>query len=82
VPGLFGGSKKRAEEHLRASLEHDPNSTVSRFFLAEVLLDEDRTTEARAELQRVLDAPINPSWAPEDQEYKDKARALLEETRR
>ena len=29
VPRLFGGSNKRAEEHLRASLKYDENSTIS-----------------------------------------------------
>jgi hypothetical protein len=77
VPGLFGGSKKKSEEHLRKSLTYDPNSTASHFFLAETLLDMDRKPEARAELQRVLDAPINPTWAPEDHEWKQKAQALL-----
>ena len=28
VPGLFGGSKKKSEEHLRKSLTYNPNSTV------------------------------------------------------
>src|SRR5687767_13096843 len=59
VPRLFGGSNKRAEEHLRASLKYDENSTISRFFLAEVLIDENRRQEARAELQRVVDAPLS-----------------------
>ena len=77
VPRLFGGSNKRAEEHLRASLKYDENSTISRFFLAEVLLDEDRKEEARTELQKVIDAPLSEQWAPEDKEYKDKATALL-----
>lgn len=77
VPRLFGGSNKRAEEHLRASLKYDENSTISRFFLAEVLIDEDRQPEARAELQKILDAPLSQEWAPEDKEYKDKATALL-----
>ena len=77
VPRLFGGSNKRAQEHLRASLKYDATSTISRFFLAEVLLDEDRRPEARAELQKVIDAPLSEEWAPEDQEYKDKAAALL-----
>jgi tetratricopeptide (TPR) repeat protein len=77
VPRLFGGSNKRAEEHLRASLEYDQNSTISRFFLAEVLIDENRRQEARAELQKVIDAPLSDEWAPEDQEYKAKAAALL-----
>jgi hypothetical protein len=77
VPRLFGGSRARAEEHLRASLKHDPHSTASHFFLAEVLAARNRTAQARAELQQVLDAPLNPDWAPEDQDFKNKARAML-----
>jgi tetratricopeptide (TPR) repeat protein len=77
VPGLFGGGHKEAEVHLRASLKYNPNSTASHFFLAEVLLDDGRNADARAELQKVLDAPLNPDWTPEDQEFKTKARALL-----
>ena len=67
VPGLFGGSNKKSEEHLRKSLTYAPQSTASHFFLAETLFDLDRDDEARAELQRVLDAPIEPGWEPEDQ---------------
>ncbi len=78
VPRLFGGSNKRAEEHLRASLKYDEHSSISRFFLAEVLLDENRRPEARAELQKVIDGPVSVEWAPEDEEYKTRARALLD----
>jgi tetratricopeptide (TPR) repeat protein len=78
VPGLFGGSRKRSEEHLRKSLEYDPNSTASHFFLAETLLADDRDKEAREELSKVLTTPLNPEWAPEDREFKEKAQALLE----
>jgi TRAP transporter TatT component family protein len=77
VPGLFGGSKKKSEEHLRASLTYNPQSTASRYFLAETLIDQSRTADARAELQRVLDAPLDPDWTPEDKEFKAKARDLL-----
>ena len=77
VPGLFGGSRQKSEEHLRKSLTYDPNSTASRFFLAETLLDAGRTAEARAELQKVIDGPGDPDWAPEDREFKDKSRRLL-----
>jgi hypothetical protein len=80
VPALLGGSKARAEAHLRASLEYNPRSTASHFFLAELLLDEGRAADARAELQQVLDAPLDPEWTPEDQEFKVKARALLART--
>ena len=39
VPGLFGGSKQKSEEHLKRSLKYGPDSTASHFFLAETLLD-------------------------------------------
>ena len=77
VPRLFGGDRKRSEAHLRKSLTYNPNSTASHFFLGELLQDERRTGEARAEFQSVVDAPVNPEWAPEDQEFKDKARRAL-----
>jgi tetratricopeptide (TPR) repeat protein len=78
VPGLFGGSDSKAEVHLRKALTYDPNNTATHFFLAETLLDLGRTADARAELQKVQEVPINPNWAPEDREFKEKARALLE----
>lgn len=77
VPGLFGGSRKRAEEHLRRSLTYNANSIVSHFFLAELLLDMDRRAEAMAELQKVLDLPVDPDWGPEDREFKQQAQKLL-----
>lgn len=77
VPRLFGGSHKQAEEHLKASLKYNENSTVTHYFLAELYADDGRAADARAELQKVLDAPIDPDWAPEDQEWKIKARQLL-----
>ena len=77
VPGLFGGSKQKSEAHLRQSLTYAPQSTASHFFLAETLFDLGRDAEARAELQKVIDAPIDPDWGPEDREFKEKARARL-----
>jgi tetratricopeptide (TPR) repeat protein len=78
VPGLFGGSNRKSEEHLRRSLVYAPNSTITHYFLAETLLDEGKKEEARAELQKVLDAPLDPEWAPEDRDFKQKARLLLD----
>jgi hypothetical protein len=77
VPGLFGGSKKKSEEHLRKSLTYNPNSTASRFFLAETLFDMDRDAEANDELRKVVAAPLDPDWTPEDQEFKQKAEERL-----
>jgi hypothetical protein len=77
VPGLFGGSNKLAEQHLRRSITYNTESTASHFFLAEVLLDDGRKSEGRAELQHVIDASLDPEWTPEDLEFKDKARRLI-----
>jgi tetratricopeptide (TPR) repeat protein len=81
VPGLFGGSRRKAEEHLRQALAYNPRSTASLYFLAEVLLADRRRDEARTLLQQVLDAPIDPDWAPEDRDFKRKAQEKLRELR-
>ena len=81
VPGFWGGSKKKSEEHLRKSLTYNPNSHSSRFFLAETLFSMGRDDEAVEELKAILAAPIDPDWAPEDREFKQKARELLSKTR-
>jgi len=77
VPGLFGGSRKKAEEHLRRALTYKQDSIVSHFFLAELLLDMDRRAEALAELQKVIDLPVDPEWGPEDREFKARAQKLM-----
>jgi len=77
VPGFFGGSHRLSEQHLRESLKYNDHSTASHFFLAELYFDDGRNAEARVELHRVLDAPLDPDWAPEDGEFKEKARKLL-----
>jgi len=77
VPGLFGGSKKQSEEYLKKSLEYNQNSTVSHYFLADLYADQGKKAEARAEYQKVVDAPIDPTHAPEDADYKTKARTAL-----
>jgi tetratricopeptide (TPR) repeat protein len=77
VPGLFGGSKKKSEEHLRRALTYDPTSHAALYYLAETLLALDRDAEARATLERLIAAPIHDEWAPEDRDFKNRAGALL-----
>lgn len=81
VPGLFGGSDKKSEEHLRKSLTYNPNSSASLYFLAETLLELKKKDEARATLQKLLDVAVDPDWAPEDREFKEKGKKLLAELR-
>jgi tetratricopeptide (TPR) repeat protein len=81
VPGLFGGSDKKAEEHLRKSLTYNSTSAASLYFLAETLLDERKKDEARAILEKLIAAPLDPDWAPEDRDFKQKAERLLQTLR-
>lgn len=77
VPGLFGGSKRRSEEHLRKALAYNPDSVITRLFLAETLVELDRRDEARRELEAAIAAPLDPDWTPEDRVFKAQAQALL-----
>ncbi len=77
VPRLFGGSKDESEAHLRKSLTYNPQSTATWSFLADTLFAMGKDAEARAALQHVIDAPLDPEWAPEDREFKANARKRL-----
>lgn len=81
VPGLFGGSNKKSEEHLRKALGYNPQSVITRLFLAETLVELNRKDEARKELEAALAAPDDPEWLPEDRRFKEQARALLAQLR-
>ena len=81
VPGLFGGSNKKSEEHLRKALTYDPQSVISHIFLADTLDDMARKDEARKEYQAAIDAPPNPDWAPEDRRFKQQAKQALQRPR-
>lgn len=78
VPGFMGGDKTKAEEFLRKALTYDAGNTASHYLLAETLLAMNRKPEARVELQRVIDASVDPDWLPEGREWKQKARELLQ----
>lgn len=78
VPGLFGGSAAKAEQHLRKSLTYNPQSTVSYFFLGELYQDEGRPAEARRFFQQVLEVPVHREFVAEDRWFKAQARARLQ----
>jgi tetratricopeptide (TPR) repeat protein len=80
VPGLFGGDKKQAEAHFRRAIAINPQSRTALVNLADLLIDEGHKDEARGLLQRAIDAPIDPEWAPEDKETAAAAARLLKKT--
>jgi tetratricopeptide (TPR) repeat protein len=77
VPRLFGGSRPKADENFRQALQQFPTSITALLFLAESLTDQHKTAEARQLLQQVIDAPIEPEWAPEDRDFKRQAAERL-----
>jgi tetratricopeptide (TPR) repeat protein len=77
VPGLFGGDKRKSEQHLRKALTFNPQSVITRLFLAETLIALDREVEARKELEAALAAPDDPEWIPEDRVFREHAKRLL-----
>ncbi len=81
VPALFGGSNRKSEEHLRASLTHGAGNTPSLYYLPETLIALTRPRDARDTLMALLASSGDPDWAPEDQEYKARGQRLLETLR-
>jgi tetratricopeptide (TPR) repeat protein len=77
VPGLFGGDDKKSEAHLRKALAYNPQSVITRLFLAETLIELNRKAEARKELEAAVAAPEDPEWAPEDRVFREQAKRLL-----
>ncbi len=78
VPGLFGGSAARAEQHLRKALTYAPQSSVTLYFLGELYETEGRPAEARRLYQQVLETPVHKEYGPEDRLYKSRAQARLQ----
>ena len=81
VPGILGGDLDLAEQMFMRGLEQDPKFTGMRVGLGKTLIKKGRITDARRELQVVLEetAPTNPAdWALKDAQ---EARALLESIR-
>jgi len=82
VPGLFGGDKKKSEQHLRKALSYNPKSVITHLFLADTLVELDRNAEAIKELDAAIAAPEDPEWAPEDRRFKQQAKDLLGKLRK
>ena len=64
-PGLFGAAG-RSRRNLRKIVDLRPRQHRVAYFLAETLMPTAGGRQARAELQKVIDAPFDPEWTPED----------------
>lgn len=77
MPGLLGGSTKRAITYLEQGLRIAPKNMDLKLALAEAYRDAGRRDEARKLLQEILQMPINPARAKQNRETQEKARKLL-----
>lgn len=77
LPWFAGGSKKESVELLKKALQYDPNSFLTRLFLAETYLAMDEKELAKKELQWCMNAPEPVD--PGDMEDKRKAQRLYRE---
>ena len=79
VPWLFGGRKSRGHDYYQKALAIAPSNTYTHLFLAELLLDEDKTEDAHKELMLIMGVSNNPKWAYDIKVNQAEARKLLEE---
>lgn len=81
VPGwpIGFGDDEKAETHLRAALEINPNGIDPNYFFGDYLVDQDKPERAKAYLERALQAPPRPNREVADAGRRAEIKALLEE---
>lgn len=63
LPRFMGGGVKLARANFERAIAIAPANTVTRIYFAELLLAIGETDRARAELEHVLSAALDPDWA-------------------
>ena len=76
-------ASSKSEEHLRKALTYNPRSIISHIFLAETL----EAARSQGGSDRGVEAgdrsvQPDPDWLPEDTEFKQQARTMLQEWQR
>jgi len=77
VPALLGGDLDKAEEHLKKAVSIDEGRLLNHLFLAEVYLERDEKEKAKRHLELVVDGEWEEHRRPENEEEKERAKALL-----
>jgi tetratricopeptide (TPR) repeat protein len=79
LPPLLGGGTARALPNYERALQLAPANTVTRIYLAEMLLEMGNKKRARLELESLLKTPPDPEWAFEQARDRRLAGRMLEE---
>ena len=77
APRWLGGDTVRARENYERAIDLAANNTVTRIYFAELLFEIGETESAGAQLEAVLNAPLDPAWAFEIERDRKIARELL-----
>ncbi|HXD34545.1 MAG TPA: TRAP transporter TatT component family protein [Pyrinomonadaceae bacterium] len=62
LPRLLGGGREKAADKYRQAILIAPSNTVTRIYFAELLLEMKEPNKARAQLEALLKAPLDPDW--------------------
>jgi hypothetical protein len=63
LPILLGGGSRRALTNYNAAINLAPENTVTRIYLAELLLESGKTDLGHQQLEFVLNVSTDPAWA-------------------
>lgn len=77
LPRSLGGGSRRSRTNYRAAINVAPQNTVTRIYLAELLLESGEGDLAREQLEFVLEVSADPNWAFEIERDKRIAQAML-----
>jgi tetratricopeptide (TPR) repeat protein len=81
LPTWLGGGSQRARTYFERAIDIAPDSTVTRLYFAELLLEAGAIDEARVHLEAILHAPHDPAWAFEIERDRRLARETLKKTK-
>ncbi|MGE3538309.1 MAG: TRAP transporter TatT component family protein [Candidatus Tectimicrobiota bacterium] len=79
LPGVLGGSLKRAVTYLEQGLRIAPENLAMKLALARAYHGAQREQESQHLLNEILRTPVRPEHAPADRATQEKARQLLAE---
>lgn len=82
IPFILGGNKRRARKRYLRAIEIAPTNTVTRIFLAELLLELKEKDEARRQLETILEIEPDGVWDFEIKRDKKLAKELLKTVNR
>lgn len=77
LPRFLGGGQKRARANFERAIKLAPSNTVTRLYLAELLMEIGDTPRAREQLESILNTPPDPAWAFESARDREIASRML-----